>query len=64
LKAIEVKRAWNMLFNDSSDASDTSLFFDWFNLVISNQEWSTTNNEMVCELFSDQVLNNQNKILS
>lgn len=64
LTAEQVNRAWNMLFNESSDASDTSLFFDWFHQVISNQEWCSTNTAMICELFRSQVLNNQKKILS
>lgn len=40
-----------MLFNESDNESDTSLFFDWFYQVISNQEWRFTNSAMICELF-------------
>jgi hypothetical protein len=36
LKSEQVNRVSNLLFNESSDASDTNLFFDWLHAVLSN----------------------------
>ena len=56
-----VNQAWGMLVTEKGY---TSLFFDWFHQIVSDQTWCTANTDMICQLFQEQVLNNQEKILS